>query len=117
MKYLKTMLFEFIILIILTLINTVLYYFNITSTNVNSIFKVLIFVITFMLTGIYISRRSNKKNYIEGFKIAGINILLFLILALLIKYKFNLKLVLYYLLLTLTVVFGSITGKLFKKKK
>ena len=117
MKYLKTILFEFIIFISLTLLNSILYYFNITSSNINTIFKIIIFIITFILTGIYISKRSSKKYYLEGLKISGINILLFLIIMLIIKYKFNFKLVLYYLILIITTTLGSLLGGLFKKKK
>ena len=91
MKYLKTFIFEFIILISLTLITTILYYFNITNNNINNVFKIIIFIITFLLSGIYIGRRAKQKYYIEGLKISGINIILFLLLSLLFKYDFNIK--------------------------
>ena len=61
MKYIKTIIFEFIVLLSLLLINTCLYYFNIISDNTNNIFEIFIFIITFILTGIYISRRCNNK--------------------------------------------------------
>ena len=117
MKYLKTLLFEFIILIISTLIITILYYFNISSNSLNNIFKIVIFIITFLLSGIYISRKSNKKYYIEGLKIALINILLFALLSLVFKLGFNIKQIIYYTLIILITTIGSIIGGNTKKNK
>ncbi|MBP3635183.1 MAG: TIGR04086 family membrane protein [Bacilli bacterium] len=117
MKYLKTIIFEFIILITLTLITTILYYFDLTSSNANNIFKIISFVIIFVSTGIYIGKNSNKKGWFEGLKISGINILLFLIIALLFKYDFNIKQFIYYLISSFTVVLGSMIGINFRKKK
>ena len=117
MKYLKTILFELIILLSLNLIITILYYFNIINSNINNIFKIVIFLITFILTGIYIGRKSNKKYYIEGLKISLVNIVTFILLTLLFKYRFNLTQLLYYFILILIVVLGSIIGGNFKKNK
>lgn len=117
MKYLKTIAFEFIVLIILTLINTILYYFDLINSNANGIIKIIIFIIVFLLSGIYIARRSNKKYYLEGLKISGINILLFLLISLLFKYNFNFKQILYYLLIILITTLGSIIGGNFRKNK
>ena len=117
MKYIKTMIFEFTILIISTLILTILYYFNIISSNINNILKIIIFIITFLLSGIYIGKRANKKYYFEGLKISVINIILFLLLSLLFKYKFNISQILYYLLIIFICTLGSIIVGNFKKSK
>ena len=47
MKYLKTILFTFILIIILSLITTILYYFNITSTSANNVLRIISFIIIF----------------------------------------------------------------------
>ena len=117
MKYLKTIIFEFILLICLTLLLTILYYFNIISSNINNIFKIVSFIVTFFLTGVYISKRSNRKYYLEGLKISGINIAIFLLISLIFKFKFSLQIILYYLIITITITIGSIIGSLFKKNK
>ena len=109
MKYLKTISFEIILLLILLIISSTLFYFDIIP-NIN----IIIFIITFILSGIYISRRSNKKYYLEGLKIALINILLFLLISLIFKCKIN---VIYYLLIVISSIIGSLIGRLFKKKK
>ena len=117
MKYLKTLMYEFIILVILTLITSILYYFNIINSGINYIFKIIIFIITFLFSGMYIAKKSKKKYYLEGLKISLINIFIFLIFSLLFKYGFNLNQILYYLLIILITTFGSIIGGNIKKDK
>lgn len=117
LKYLKTIAFEFIVLIILTLISTILYYFDIIGNNANNTFKIISFIITFISTGIYIGKKSLKKGWLEGLKISGINILLFVLISLLFKYNFNIIQFVYYLISALTVVLGSMIGINFKRKK
>lgn len=117
MKYLKTIAFEFIVLLILTLISTTLYYFDIIGTTANNTIKIISFIIIFMAAGIYIGKNSTKKGWLEGLKISGINILIFIILSLLFKYNFNIMQFIYYLITSVTVVLGSMIGINFKKKK
>ena len=117
MKYLKTIIFEFIILISMMIITTTLYYFNITNNKINNILNIFVFIIVFILSGIYIGKRSNKKFYLEGLKISGINILLFIMFTIIFKLEFGFKNIIYYLLITLLTVSGSILGSLLKRKK
>ena len=117
MKYLKTIVFEFIILISFMIITTTLYYFNITNNKINNLLNIFVFIIIFILSGIYIGKRSNKKFYLEGLKISGINILLFIIFTMIFKLGFGFKNIIYYLLITLLTVSGSILGSLLKRKK
>ena len=117
MKYFKTIIFELILLFSLNLISTCFYYFNILSSNANSIIKIIIFIITFLFTGIYIGRKSNKKYYFEGLKISSINIIIFILLSLIFKYKYNIYTFIYYLIIILITVLGSIIGGNIKKNK
>ncbi len=117
MKYLKTIAFEFIILLILTLISTILYYFNIIGNSTNDTLKIINFIIIFIFAGFYIGKNSNKKGWLEGLKISGINILIFVLLSLIFKYDFNIMQFLYYLIISIIIVLGSIIGINFKKKK
>lgn len=108
MLYLKTILYEFILTIILLLINSILTYFNIQINNN------ILYCIIYIFTGIYISKLSNKKYYIEGLKISVINIILFSIFTLIFKSKFN---IIYYLFIFILTIFGCFIGKFFKIKK
>lgn len=117
MKYLKTILYVFIFIIALNLITTILYYFNITNSFVNNLLEIISFVITFIFTGIYIGKNSNKKGWLEGLKISGILIIIFLLISLIFKYNFNIKQILYYLIMSVTVILGSMIGINFRKQK
>ena len=115
MKYLKTTVYEFILILIFTLIYTILYYFNITSTSFNNALKIISFILIFV--GIRIGRLSNKKGWLEGLKMALITIVIFLGLSLLFKYKINVKEIIYYLITIVTLVLSSMIGINFKKQK
>ncbi len=117
MKYLKTMIFMISMLLILNLISTILYYFNIISSNVNTILKYIIFIVTFISSGIYIGRRSNKRGFIEGLKISIITIILFFLISIIFGYKINIMQIIYYLICMIIIVFGSVIGINFKKVK
>ena len=117
MKYLKTILFTFILIIILSLITTILYYFNITSTSANNVLRIISIIIIFIFSGIYIGKNSSKKGWLEGLKIAGMLIFISLVITLAFKYSFNIKQIIYYLIMSVTVVLGSMIGINFGKQK
>lgn len=117
MKYLKTIIFMFSSIIIFNLITTILYYFNITSESVNNILKIIFFIITFILTGVITGKNASKKGWFEGLKISGITVPLFLILSLIFKHSFNLWQIVYYIIISLLIVLGSMIGINFKKAK
>lgn len=116
MKYLKTIIIFFSILLILNLISTILYYFNITSTSFNNTLKTIIFIISFLISGIYIGKNSNKKGWLEGIKISGILILFFMLISLITRYNFNIMQFIYYIMCISITAFGSIIGINFKKR-
>lgn len=115
MKYLKSIIFFFSFLLISNVIITILYYFNITSSSFNNILKIIIFILSFISVGISIGKKANKKGWLEGLKIAGILVAFFLITSLILRYDFNIKQILYYIICILTIVLGSMIGINFKK--
>ena len=118
MKYLRTAIFFVASTLILNLISTIFYYFNITSEKLNNILKTINFIIIFLSTGIYIGRRSNKKGWIEGLKVSLSIILFSILLVLLIpSINFNLNLILYYIFIILITIVGSMIGINFKITK
>lgn len=111
MKYLKGLLYIFMPMIILTLLLTILNYFDILSSKILNYILLLIPLVSIFIGGIYVGKRSSKKGYIEGLKISGMFILLILLLSYLgLDQKLELRNIIYYLMLTLTSVFGSIIG-------
>jgi len=115
MKYLKDLGFSLIYIIssilILTLFITILSYFNIMGDKVVSVFKIIIPIISLLIGGFYIGKRSTKKGFIEGLKLG----LIFSIILVIFNYlglgnSFKVKYLLFYLILIITSILGSMIG-------
>lgn len=121
MNYLKKLVFSFLYIIgtilISTFIVTFLNYFNIISDKVISIFKILIPIISLFVGGFYIGKKSDNKGYLEGLKLSlifSIFLLIFNFLALSNSFKF--KYLLFYLIIIISCVLGSMIGININKK-
>lgn len=90
------------------IINT-FYYFDIVSNNTVKFMKMFLSIITFFISGLYIGKKSISKGYINGLKLSLIMVFIFLILGLIFN---NLKIVIivYYLIMTTCITFGSMIG-------
>lgn len=115
MKYIKNLGLSFIYIIVsmllITFIITFLNYFNIISDNIISIFKILIPIISLFIGGVYIGKKSNKKGYLEGIKL-GLFFSIFLIIFNFLAFddSFKLKYLLFYLIIIISGMFGSMIG-------
>jgi len=121
MKYLKKLGFSFIYilstLLIITFIITFLNYFNIISDKVISIFKILIPILSLFIGGFYIGKNSNNKGYLEGLKLGSIfSIFLIIFNFLAFDNSFKIKYLLFYLILIISSILGSMIG-INKRKK
>lgn len=114
-KYLLSIAFTFLSIIVLFLINTVLYYFNIISPNTYNILKIIFLLISVLINSFLLGRKSLRKGYLEGIKISLPIILLFLIITLFNK-LFTPKVLLLYLIILITSSFGSMLGISTKKE-
>lgn len=115
MKYLKKLAFSFIYIIatilILTFITTIFSYFNIMSDKVTSIFKILIPIIGLFIGGFYMGKRSRKSGYIEGLKLGFIfSIFLLIFNFLAFNNSFKIKYLLFYVILIVSSILGSMIG-------
>lgn len=110
-KYLKSLTFIFIGLLLTTLIITLISYFNIFGTKIIKILEYLLIIISLFIGGVYIGKRSSNKGYIEGFKIGLITIsILFIIGYLVLSKEINYKSLIYYLIIVISSILGSIIG-------
>ena len=103
-------------LLILTFILTLFSYFNIISDKVVSIFKIIIPIISLFIGGFFIGKKSLRKGWLEGLKLS----LIFLVVLVIFEYlaldqSFDIKNILYYLILSISSIFGSMIG--ISKKK
>ena len=120
MKYLKHLGMSFIYIIgsilIITFFTTIFSYFNILSDKVTSIIKIIIPIISMMLGGFYIGKRSSKRGFLEGLKLGGIfSILLIIFNYLALNNSFKFKYMLFYIILIISSILGSMIG--INKKK
>lgn len=115
MNYLKkvgiSLLYIIGIILVTTFLITILNYFNIISGTALTISKILICIISLFVGGVVIGRRSSKKGWLEGLKLS----LIFLVLLILFNYLGlgntpQLKNLIYYLIIIVSCIFGSIIG-------
>ena len=115
MKYLKNLGISFLWIIstilLLTFIITFFNYFNIISDKIISIFKILIPIISLFIGGIQIGKRSKNKGWLEGLKL-GLIFSMFLLIFNFLAFSnsFKLKYLLFYLIIIISSIFGSMIG-------
>ena len=107
--------FYLIFLILLTFICSILNLIGLNYTITNLI--LLIFnVSAFLLLGFKNGIKSNIKGYFAGLKIGASMLLILFLINLVISQKvFSFSLLIYYLILILTSIFGGMLGKAKKK--
>ena len=112
-KYLKAFLYFLVPFIVLLLISTILYYFDIISINLMKYLKLIIILISIFIGGFKIGNSSNKKGYQKGLIFGGIIVFIFLLISL-ITNNIKLSSIIYYLLILITSTIGSMIGMLKK---
>lgn len=115
MNYLKKLGISFIyilsFIIGLTFIFTLLNYIGLLNNTAINIIKIIIPILSMFIGGFVIGKRTGKKGWLEGLKLS----LIFLVILTLFNYlalKSNLsfKVLIYYLILIISTMFGSIIG-------
>lgn len=110
-KYLKTLIYIIVPILVLSIILSLLYYFNIIGNGVSNYLKLFIVAISMLIGGIYIGSKTTKKGWLEGLKIGfGTIILLFIISYLAFDQGMNIKTIIYYFILLASSVLGSMIG-------
>ena len=119
MKYLKKLAISFLITIIslltLLFIATILNYFNLFSYKVTHISITIIPIISLILGGLYMGKKANKKGYLEGLKLGFLFSIIVLIINIILGETINFKDIIFYLILIMSTIFGSMIGINLKK--
>lgn len=111
MKYLKSLLIMLISLFISSLIITIPYFFNLISINLKNILLLIFPIISIFISSFYLGKNSKKNGWFEGLKFGLLIIFLFFLLSLIISNKLiNFKNIIYYFILLLTSILGSMLG-------
>lgn len=122
MNYMKNLGISILIslgmIIILTTLMTLFSYFDIFGNFFVSAMKIIIPILSFFIGGISLGKKSNQKGWLEGIKLGLILIIIILIFNYLaLDWNFNLKNTLYYLILMIGSIFGSMIGISRNKKE
>jgi len=113
-KYLKSYAYLFISILILTLILSIINYFITFPTKV---IKLLIPIISILISSIILGKNTKSKAYLEGMKFTFLYIIISIIISILTKNPFTFKLILSYLLQLLTGIIGAMIGINLNKNK
>ena len=110
-KYIKNFIFILLEITIITLVLTLLNYFNILPTSIYSYLELASVFIILYFNSKKLSRHSSKLTFLEGIKIGLFFIFIFSICNIISKNVFSIRTFIYYLLIMLTPLLGSITKK------
>lgn len=97
------------LLFLSSIIINILYYYDIINNNLIKFLKMFLSIISFFIGGVYIGKKSNSKGYINGLKLSLIIIFIFLVLSIILN-NFKISRIIYYLITTTCITFGSMIG-------
>lgn len=92
----------------LVAINT-LYYFNLIGDGFYKFLELIVVIGDVFINSFILGKASSKKGYLEGLKFSLVIITLLLVSTLLFA-SFKVKLLIYYLIISITAVLGSMIG-------
>ncbi len=101
----------------LTFIISLFNYFNIINDKIVEIVKILIPITSIFIGGFKIGKKSKNKGWLEGLKL-GLVVVIFIVIFnfLALDVKFELKSIIFYIILTTSCVLGSMIGIMNKGK-
>lgn len=111
----KSLLIGIITFTILLILVTLLSYLNVIKGNTITIFNLLIPLISIFASAFILGKKTNKKGWLEGLKIGLIFILILLIFNIFIYNNFQTKNLIYYTIILISSIFGSMVGIIKKK--
>lgn len=114
MEIIKTYSLRFIFtilsIIICLLLITTLYHFDIISSNIYQLLKLIILLGNILISGIILGKKANSKGYLEGIKLGIFIIILFTITTLIFGQELKLRLLLYDSIILITAILGGMIG-------
>ena len=108
-KFVKAITYVISISLVVTILVTVLSYFNIFNDGIIKFLKLLTPIISIFIGGFIMGRGTNKKGYIEGIKLALVIDFIFILISILLN-NFKVESLIFYIILFITSIFGSIIG-------
>lgn len=115
--YGKRLLWLLISIFICLTITVVFYYFNLINDTTFNILQILILLINIFIQTFILGIKKDKFGFLEGIKFSLIIISLFLILSLITSSPISIKIIIYYLIIMITSIYGATYGINKKKDK
>lgn len=109
-KYSLQFLFTILSISICLLIITTLYHFDIISSNIYQLLKLIILLGNILISGIILGKKANNKGYLEGIKLGIFMIILFTLITLITGQGLKLRLLLYDSIMLITAILGGMIG-------
>ena len=97
-------------IIILGFILTILYYFDVINNNIYNIIKMIIVLLSLFINAYLLGKSSTKYGLVEGLKLGGIILIIMFILKITTNSSFDIRTIIYSIILLLTSSIGSIIG-------
>ena len=115
MSYLKnlgiSLMFIVAFMLVFTFIATLLNYIGLFSSTIMKIIKIIIPVISMLIGGFIIGKKQGKKGWLEGLKLSLIFLIILTIFNYLgLNFSFSVKSIIYYTILIVSTILGSIIG-------
>ena len=115
MKKYRKYIINCIIFMLFNLLISFIYLYSNISYNIISSIKIISFLIFITIISYMISKNLNKKGIVIGSYIGLITITILVFLSFIFRCNFSARNILYYLIIFLCILFGSILSKNIKK--
>ncbi len=116
-NYLKSFALTILITFSGAIITTLFEYFADNTLVLVNILKVITTLLSIFIPTFILGRHSKHKGYLEGLKYGTILIIISLILNIIIKTKFNIDIIIYFIIILVSAMLGSMMGINYKKNK
>lgn len=115
MKYLKnlgiSLLYIIVPILVLTFISTLLHYLGLFNNSIMKIVKIIIPIVSMFVGGFIIGKKQGRNGWLEGLKLGLIFLIILTLFNILgLDSAISIKMVIYYLILVIATILGSIVG-------
>ena len=115
MSYIKTIFLNIIELFLIMFLITVFYYFNLINEKTFEILKLIVLLLSIFINSLILGKNTKRKSYLEGI-IYGVILITILLILTTILSKIQIKLLLFYPLILITSILGSMIGSVKKNR-
>lgn len=106
-KYIKSLIIFLSSIVIIPIFLTI---FNLLKLKTNRIIIIIIGSLLMFIIGLILGKKTDKNGYLNGLLLSVITILILVLTSLIFKFNLNINSLIYYIILAISTVFGSMLG-------